>query len=136
MKHRRSTLLSSLFFLTMLAGCADSSQDAAREHWNAAALTDYSFRYVATGFLPNADVRVEVSDNVVVAVSPGGGSNEFPLREPSDYSTIDELFDELDASTQTVSVATFDSELGYPVVVTFENASEGWGYEISEFVTR
>ena len=103
-------------------GPEQSQLDRARNRWEAHGSGFYGFHFQRGCFCPQEivrPVRIEVWDGVVVsAVDPD--TNE-PLDPPPDgFSTIDDLFDEIqdaiDRGAHSVD-ATYDESFGYPIHV-------------------
>jgi len=121
---QRFALIPGIIAVGLLAGCGDAtapSEDtilAHRASWSAQHLSDYSYIYEATGFFINtADkpISITVRNNAVASAVFAGTGDPVP-GSPTNFPSIDQLFDQALAAARDHSLAsiTFDPNLGYP----------------------
>jgi Family of unknown function (DUF6174) len=107
-----------------LAACSDATgprpEDvlAHRANWLAHHLTEYTYIYEARGFLISWEgqpIRIAVRNGVVVSATVAA-TGEPASPSPTDFPTIDKLFDEAAdaARDHTLSAISFDDQLSYP----------------------
>jgi hypothetical protein len=118
------------------SGCSRPSREqsdleAARERWEKAAISTYSYDIVLRCFCPTLDATVQVVDGVVVSSVPASRNSHFPR-------TVDELFADLErelaSEDRGAYTIEFDPELGYPRRVSADPIElaidDEYGYEI------
>jgi hypothetical protein len=111
-----------------VAGGGDSPADAAREHraqWEAAGVSDYTWRIFVGCFCPVSTSTVQVVAGEPVDLRVDGEPASIKLDQANGFIplTMEELFDVLDEAyakhAETVQV-TYDPDLGYPTDISID----------------
>jgi len=145
MNSSRSIACLILAVLVTGTACSDPvSPEAeafaqARARWNAAAISDYSFRYEQFCFCPvNGPIDIlVVADSIAAATVVETGE---PAPHPSGYATIDGLFDRLQSALDEDPVqfdVTYDPSFGFPasasVDISQQIADEEYSFTVQAF---
>ena len=124
MRFLRQRLAALSPLVVALAACSDATGPTAedvlahRANWLTHNLTDYTYIYETRGFFINWEgqpIRVAVRNGVVVSAT-FVATGEPASASPTDFPTIDELFDQAAdaARDHTLRAVSFDGQLSYP----------------------
>jgi hypothetical protein len=143
----RSIVAVALLAAFVPAGCSDpvspqgAALDDARSRWAAGGHDAYTFRYEQFCFCPaEGPIDIRVAADSVVAATVVRTGEPVPGEQLTWYSTIDGLFDRLQAALDEEPVqfeVEYDGEFGFPssasIDISPQIADEEYSFTVENF---